>query len=250
MESPRAQLGMLAVSVQLDAFTKVKEAMDKMVAELKAQQAEEVKLKEFCTTEFNQNEKQTYEKTEEKEDLELEIEKLTALIERLTKEMEEAEKQIADTKLEIKKAGESREKENAEFQTTIADQRATQNILKKALAKLEGFYKKKALLQQKQTPPVHFQPMKKNAGSSPVMGLIEQIIEESVAVEEAAITSETTAQADYEKFVKDGNALIDELTAAITEKTAEKATAEADKVQAIADKDAAVAELESLAEYK
>merc|ERR1719378_1113135 len=117
--------------------------MDKMVEELKAQQLEEGKLKEFCTTEFNQNEQQTYIKTEEKEDLEMKIEELTALMERLTKEIEENKKQIADTELEIKKAGETREKENAEFQTVVADQRATQVILKKALAKLEGFYKKK-----------------------------------------------------------------------------------------------------------
>merc|ERR550537_1661128 len=194
MESPRAKLSTLAMSVQLDAFTKVKQAMDQMVAELKEEQAEEVKLKEFCTTEFNENEQQTYKKTEDKEDLERKQEQLTALKERLTKEIEEAKTTVADTQMEIKKAGETREKENAEFQTTIADQRATQSILKKALAKLEGFYKKKALLQQ--TPPVHFQPMKKNAGSSPVMGMIEQIIEESIATENEAMTAEQEAQAD------------------------------------------------------
>merc|ERR1719224_125191 len=166
--------------------------MDQMVAELKAEQAEEVKLKEYCTTELNQNE-------------------LTTLKERLTKEIEEAKTTIATTEIEIKKAGEAREKENAEFQTTIAEQRATQNILKKALAKLEGFYKKKALLQQAQTPPVHFQPMKKNAGASPVMGMIEQIIEESVAVETEAMASEKQAQKDYETFVKDSNDLIEKL---------------------------------------
>merc|ERR1719379_3199489 len=183
MDTPKAKLSVLAMSVQLDAFTKVKEAMDQMIAELKAEQAEEVKLKQYCTDEFNQNEQQTYTKTEEKEDLERKMEQLTTLKERLTKEIEEAKTTIANTQIEIKKAGEAREKENAEFQTTIAEQRATQNILKKALAKLEGFYKKKALLQQAQTPPVHFQPMKKNAGASPVMGMIEQIIEESIATE-------------------------------------------------------------------
>jgi len=36
--SPRAQLSTLAVSVQLDSFTKVKEMMDTLVAELKKQQ--------------------------------------------------------------------------------------------------------------------------------------------------------------------------------------------------------------------
>merc|ERR1719335_1366603 len=108
--------------------------------------AGEVKVKEWCVTEFNANEQMTYTKTEEKE---------------------EAKATIANTEIEIKKAGETREKENAEYQTVVADERATQTILKKALAKLESFYKKKALLQEKQTPPGGgFAPMKKNAGSS------------------------------------------------------------------------------------
>merc|ERR1719158_1510601 len=40
------QLATLAVSAQLDAFTKVKEAMDKMLAELKKQQKEEYEKKQ------------------------------------------------------------------------------------------------------------------------------------------------------------------------------------------------------------
>jgi hypothetical protein len=250
MESPRAKLSTLAMSVQLDAFTKVKEAMDQMVAELKAESAEEVKLKEFCVTEFNENEQTTYTKTEEKEDLERKMEQLTTLKERLTKEIEEAKTTIANTEIEIKKAGESREKENAEFQTTVADQRATQTILKKALAKLNSFYKKKALLQEAQTPPVHFQPMKKNAGSSPVIGMIEQIIEESVAVESESMTAEAEAQKDYETFVKDSNDLIDKLNNDVTEKTKAVATADEEHIQAESDHAATVTELESLASYK
>merc|ERR1719162_1176080 len=203
-----------------------------MVAELKEQQAEEVKLKEYCTTEFNQNEQTTYTKTEEKEDLERKMEQLTTLMERLTKEIDEAKATIANTEIEIKKAGETRENENAEFQTVVAEQRATQTILKKALAKLEGFYKKKALLQETQTPPVHFQPMKKNAGGSPVIGMIEQIIEESVAVESEAVAAEKEAQSGYETFVKDSNDLITTLTDSITEKTKSHATTDEEHIQA------------------
>jgi hypothetical protein len=251
MESPRARLSTLAMSVQLDAFTKVKEAMDKMVEELKVEQAEEVKLKQYCTTEFNQNEQQTYTKTEEKEDLERKMEQLTTLMERLTKEIGEAKTTIADTEMEIKKAGETREKENAEFQTTVSDQRATQSILKKALAKLEGFYKKKALLQEKQTPPGGgFAPMKKNAGASPVIGMIEQIIEESVAVEQEAMAAEVEAQKDYETMVKDSNDLIAKLTNDITEKTKGHSTADEEHIQAGNDHAATVTELEDLASYK
>jgi len=139
---PRMQLSTLAVSVGLDSFTKIKEAMDKMVADLKTEQSEEVKFKTYCGKELDLNEKTTYEKTEQKEDLEASIAKLTKLIKKLGEEIAAANGQIADTETAILKAGQVREGENAEFQTVVADQRATQEILTKALAKLQAFYKK------------------------------------------------------------------------------------------------------------
>jgi len=258
---PRAQLSTLAVTVQLDAFTKVKEALDKMVAELKAEQQEEVKFKAFCDKEFDENAKATYKKTEEKEDLEMKIEKLAAVMKKLAEEIEAAKQQIADTQVEIKKASESREEENGVFQTTVADQRATQEILKKALARLRAFYKKagagsqrpedaeaeEALVQQ--TPPVQFNKFKKNAGASPVMGLITQIIEDSKQVEDEAVAGETKAQADYQQFVKDSNALIAELADAVTAKTKAIAGAKVETADAEGDHESAVEELESLTAY-
>merc|ERR1719198_971931 len=165
---PRMQLSTLAVSVGLDSFTQIKEAMDKMMSELKKEQEEEVKFKEYCTKELNLNEKQTYEKTEQKEDLEALIDRLAKLIKKLTEEIAAHNAEIAETEVAIKKASQVREGENAEFQTTVADQRATQEILTKALDRLKAFYKKQkggALLQQqKQEPPVKFNSYKKNAG--------------------------------------------------------------------------------------
>merc|ERR1719359_2690796 len=107
--------------------------MDKMVADLKKEQEEEVKFKSYCNKELDANEKSTYEKTEQKEDLEALIAKLTKLIKKLGEEIAEAKQRIADTEVAIKKASQVREGENAEFQTTVADQRATQDILTKAL---------------------------------------------------------------------------------------------------------------------
>merc|ERR1719428_833239 len=161
---------------------------------------------------MNLNEKQTYEKTEEKEDLEAKIAKLTKLIKKLTEEIAAANIQIAETETAILKASQVREGENAEFQTVVADQRATQDILSKVMGKLTEFYKTAkggALLQrQSQEPPVKFNSYKKNAGASPVIGMIEQIIEDSKALESEAVAGETEAQAAYEKFVKDSNDLI------------------------------------------
>jgi predicted RNase H-like nuclease (RuvC/YqgF family) len=250
---PRTQLSSLAVMVQLDGFTKVKEIMDKMVVELKKEQEEEVKFKAYCTKEFDETEKATYAKTEEKEDLEATIEELKAKIKKLAEEIADAKAQIADTQTEIKKASQNREQENAEFQSTVADQRATQEILKKALVRLQDFYKKgaAALLQKnQQTPPVQFNKYKSNAGASPVMGMIEQIVGDSKQLEQEATAGEFQAQADYESFVKDSNNLISELSAAVTAKTKAIANAKLATADAKSDHSSAVDELESLAQVK
>merc|ERR1719245_2489623 len=192
--------------------------MDEMVAQLKKQQQEEVDFKAYCIQELDENEKAVFAKTQEKNDLEAQIESLEALSEKLAKEVKEAKDQIEATEVEIKKASETREAENAEFQTTVADQRATQTILKKALTRLEDFYKKgkgNKLVLAEQEPPVKFNSYKKNAGASPVMGLIEQIMEDSKKVESESTTAEYKAQADYEVFVKDSTALIKSLTEAV-----------------------------------
>jgi len=251
---PKAQLSTLAVSVQLDSFTKVKEMMDKMVAELKSQQTEEVEFKSWCNKEFDLTEKNMFNKNEEKKDLEAKIEQLALLMKQLAKEIDEANAQIADTELEIKKASQNREKANAEFQSIVADQRATQAILKKALTRLQDFYTKKKgakvpILAQ-QTPPVQFNDYKANSGSSPVMGMLEQIIGDSNALEAEATGSEYKAQADYETFVKDSNALIKELSNAVNAKTKAIADAKVDTAEANSDLQSAVGELGSLAEYE
>merc|ERR1719181_2142233 len=191
---------------------------------------------------------------EEKEDLEAKMDELSSLLKNVDEQIAELKKQTADTQLEMKKASETREKENAEFQTTIADQRATQDILKKALARLQDFYVKgkgkAALAQESQTPPVQFGKQKDNAGASPVMGLLEQIIEDSAALVKEATENEYKAQADYETMIKDSNDLVKELTAAVTEKTKAAAAAKTESGQAKSDHTSAVGELESLAAYE
>jgi len=247
---PRMRLSTLAVSVSLDSFTKIKEMMDKMTADLKKEQEEEVKFKTYCGKELNANEKATYEKTEEKEDLEALIEKLTKLVKKLSGEIADANAQIADTELAITKSSQVREGENSEFQTTVADQRATQDILTKALVRLQDFYKKAkggALLQRAaQEPPVKFNSFKTNAGASPVIGMIQQIIEDSKALEAEAVAGETEAQASYEKFVKDSNGVIKALSDSAASKTSSSAAAKEDMEQAKSDLDSANGELESL----
>jgi len=257
-----AKLATLAVSVELDSFTEVKAAMDKMIADLKDQQTEEVKSKAYCVKELDQNEKSIYTKEQEKADLETKLDMLETAIQSMKEEIDKAKAQITETDKQIKKAGENREKENAEFQSVVADQRATQTILHKALVRLQLFYKKNmkatggsaTLLQgtskNAQTPPVKFNKYTKHAGGATVMGLIEQIIEDSKKVEADALNGEQQAQAEYESFVKSSNGVISKLSDAITIKTKAISDAKVEFEEAKSAHVSAVGELESLTSYE
>jgi len=254
LNSPR--LSALAYRVRLDAFTRVKKAIDDMIAQLMKEKADEIKHKDFCVDEFNTNQLQTEKKEREKTDLIAKIEDLEMTIKALTEAIEKLKAEIAEMQLQMKRAGEDREKENKEFQTTVADQRETQRLLKAALNVLQDFYGKKAALLQgrKQEPvgpppPPGFEEYKKNAASGGVMDMIQQIISDAKAMEAEAIRSEEDAQKAYEDFVKETNASIEAKSKEIVNKSEEKAKAESDLVETKEAKEAVMLELEQLSNY-
>merc|ERR1719190_88107 len=140
VHSPR--LAALAYRIRLDAFTRVKKAIDDMVAQLLKEKEDEIKHKDFCVDEFNTNQLQTEKKEREKKDLIAKIEDLEMTIQALTEAIDALKAEIAEMQVQLKRAGEDREKENKEFQTTVADQRETQKLLTAALKILGEFYKK------------------------------------------------------------------------------------------------------------
>jgi chromosome segregation ATPase len=254
-QNPR--LATLAVRVRLDAFTRVKKAIDDMVAQLLKEKEDEIKHKDFCVEEFNSNELQTEKKERAKADLEAKIEDLEHTIKALTEAIDQLKAEIAEMQVQLKRAGEDREKQNKEFQMTVADQRATQKLLTAALNVLKGFYDKKAkaALMQKQEPagpppPPGFEAYNKNAAAPGVMGMIQQIINDAKAMEAETIRSEEDAQKAYEDFVKDTNASIEAKSKDIVNKSEAKAQAEIDLVEANKDHEAVMLELEQLANYK
>merc|ERR1719316_2680894 len=126
--------------MKLDAFTKVKKAIDDMVGDLTTEQAAEVKLKDYCTDEFATNRLQTESKDRKKTDLESTIADLAETIKGLTNAIDTLKAEIGMLQVNLKRAGEDREAQNKEFQATVADQRASQKLLQKALDVLKSFY--------------------------------------------------------------------------------------------------------------
>jgi len=253
-KSGNAELAALAVAAGLDAFVKVQKAIDDMVTALTQEKADEIKHRDFCTDELNQNEKSNMIQTDEKGDLEANMEDLKAQLDTLKEELSQLNAEIAEMNVQTKRASEDREAENHEFQQTVSDQRATQQILQKALDRLKAFYDKKSLLQQEPgaaapPPPPSFSEHKKNAGAGGVMTMIGNVIHDAKTMESEAIKAEQDSQAAYESFVKNTNDSIGANQKEIVNKTESKARAESALTQAEADHAATLTDLENLAKY-
>jgi len=248
------RISALAIHARLDAFTKVKKSIQDMIDTLAKEQEDEVKHKDFCVDEINTNEKETQKKEQEKGSLEATIDDLAETIAKLNKKIAELKATIADLQVQLKRAGEDREKENSEFQVTVADQRATQKLLAGALNILKGFYEKSALVQRGSSsqpagppPPPGFKKYEKSAQSGGVMAMIEQIIADAKAMEEEALKAEEDAQVAYESFVTETNASIDAATKESVTCAENVAKAEAQKVETEMSRDGVASELEALA---
>jgi len=249
LQNPR--LAALAVKVKLDAFEKVKKAIDDMVSALMKEKADEIKHKDFCVDEFNTNKLDTEKKEAEKKNLIATIDDLSLQIESLTKAIDGLKAEIEELQVQLKRAGEDREKQNKEFQVTIADQRETQKMLQAALDILAEFYGKAALLQEPAgpPPPAGFEEYKKNAASGGVMGMLKQIISDAASMEAEAQRAEEESQKAYEDFVKETNASVDAKNKDIANKSEEKAKAEEDLVEAKEAKENTLLDLEQLSNY-
>merc|ERR1719161_2587667 len=265
------QLMLVMTSVHLDAFTKVIAEIDKMTAELKQQQKDEVEQRDYCIAELNKNNLTMEAAYDTQANLMQKIADLESTIEQLTKDIEAKTQEIADMQTQMKRASEDREGENADFQQTAMDQRMTQMILTKALDRMKQVY---ALLQQRalahlraiaqheapgaphiQTSatdtdpgngPARFTKYEKNAGGGKVVAMIEGIINDSKALEADAIAAEQDAQTAYENFMKESNDSITKLSEAISNMTSNKAKAEEDLSMAKSDLDSTNKELEGL----
>merc|ERR1719160_1182704 len=245
MKSGDAQLSKLSSKVKLLDFSEIKKAIDEMMAELKAVQTADDEKYEFCTTEIKANEKETAAKTDLKADLEQKIDDLTSTITTLTDEIAALNALVAQTNVEMKAASQTREVENKDFQVTVADQKATQTILKKAKDRMKAFY---GFLQTKQTPPKQG-TYSKHGGGNLVVSLLQGVIAESEDVEKKALNAENEAQKSYEEYIADSNAANAAASESIMNKSGASAQAEKDKIQAQESRDATIQDLLLLGEH-
>merc|ERR1719240_1910838 len=100
-------------------------------------------------------------------DLQAQLGDLTAQIDTFTDEIAELKASITEMQIQMQRSSENRQAENRQSQTTVADQRATQVILLKALDRLNVFYDQQSLLQTKGKKPSLLQAHAKQPGPPP-----------------------------------------------------------------------------------
>jgi len=215
--------------------------MDDMLVQLKKQQEDEFKHRDWCNKEIDTNEDAMADKKRHKEDVEMTIQDLSNFIEKTTNEIDTLKKTISELQTEMKRAGEDRAEQNKAFQQTVADQRATKQILNKALARLEKFYNPEkgkpvqapvALLQNKPgqasgAPPPQ-KTYERSGGATGVLSLLQEIIADADRMEAEAVADEQESQTAYAEFVSNTNVSVHGHQKAIATKSSEKAQAKLD----------------------
>jgi hypothetical protein len=244
----------VAEAAKLDAFKEVIGMVDEMVVALKKEQEDEYKHQEFCAKELQENAISQKATEDTISDLTATIATLEADIDTLAKEIEELEAQVVEMKVQVKKASEDRAAENKVYQQTVADQRLTQALLKKALAKLEEVY---ASPDKNETAPATFvqlgQPAtatyERSSSGGGVLDLLQGIITEAAMLETEATASEQDAQSAYVSFVTDTGKALEAAERSIAKKGEEKAEKESARLSAISSKKGSEKELMALKKY-
>jgi len=238
------KLAHLATAMRLDAFAKVKKAIDDMVRALQKEKQDEIKHRDWCIDSLHQNQQLSESTRRDIADHTVTIDGLESDIKTLAGEIKTLEAEIAEINVQVKRAGENRAKGNADFQVMIRDQRETQRLLQNAIGVLKRVYEKKAasqpssaaaLLQssnhsQGPPPPAGFKRYEQSGGANGVIAMLSQIAADAKAVEAEAIHDEESAQQAYESFVKESNRSVHEKEKGMTNKNMSRSVKEQDKI--------------------
>jgi len=249
------KIASLAVTVRLDAFTKVKKAIDDMMAQLKKEKEDEIKHKDWCNENFHQNQNSREHTQRNINEHTAAIDGLEAEIKVLDGELQVLKDEVSTLNTEQQRASETRKVQNAEFIHVISEQRATQVVLTKAINVLKDVFHRKekarfAELQKDEPvgppPPEGFKTYGKNKDGNPVIIMIRQIIDEAKHMEDETTHDERDAQEAYERFTKETMRSIDEKNKSIINKTETHAQKNMSKEENQTSLDKENSEMESL----
>lgn len=248
------KLATLASSVRLDAFTRVKKAIDDMVVQIANEMDADVQHKDYCVKELNSNERATAKELHSKDKHQSAVDQLKTAIKDYESALETLKSEINQLQSQRERAKEDRDQAKAEFESTMLEQKQAQALLQEALTALKKAYSQPEFLMQRavhahiagQTPPEGFQSYEKSGAAPGVLGMIQQIIEDTKSMIAEAMHDEDQGQLAYISFVDKTTKAVEAKQASILHKQGEKAEAEKTLLEAESDLEGTTEELETL----
>merc|ERR1719198_1214581 len=183
-----------------------------MIIKLTEEATEEAEHKGFCDTELTTNKQTRDFKTEQSNELNAEIEKLTADIAQYTMNVADLAAAIEEIDKAVAEATETRAAEKAKNQATIADAQAGQAAVSKATTILKEFYDKAAtataLVQAQnsgsQSPmPETFDEAYTGQSSGGVLSMLEVCQSDFARLEADTTSDEDASEKSYSAFMSD-----------------------------------------------
>merc|ERR1719443_1995286 len=214
-------------------FDAVIAEIDKMMDTLKAEEKDDIDQRDWCKEETFKNEQEASRYEYKIERTDAKIMKLTSKLEELEGTLQATIASILSTKTDIKNMEDTRNEENAAFQSAKSDDEGAAKLLGAAIESMSAFYKNNKIgmgeiqgaaqgfIQQPtfevsadQAPDASFTSSGKSAGESKgivsIMTMIKEDLEDEIS---NGIKNEEETQAKYEETLGNANKLLDELKA-------------------------------------
>jgi hypothetical protein len=203
------RLSLLAVKVENSAFDKVIGMIKDLITKLQEEAAAEGEHKAWCDGELKENKLTRDAKTEEVDTLSSTVDKLKATLKRLADSIAANSAAMAELDAAMLEATETRQKEKAKNEETIADAKEALEAVAQAMKILKEFYAKAAGGEEFLQGPAEDAPPSfeneayggQQGASKGVIGMMEVIHSDFARLEADTSADEATAAKEFETFM-------------------------------------------------
>jgi len=261
---PRLDFLTLCMQGKKVGFEKVIKMIDNMTAELKKEQLDDDKKKDYCTKQFDLSDDKKKALEQKNADLETSISEANDGIATTTSEIKALKDAVKKLDKSVAEASEQRKEEHEDFTQLMASDSAAKEILKFAINRLNKFYNPKLYVapakpafvathsaERPAPAPETFSGdyEKKGEQSNGVIAMVNLLVKDLDKEMTEAETSEEINQKDYEQLMTDSADKKADDMKSLTEKTGAKAAMQGELEQSKEDKASTGKELMATHQY-
>jgi hypothetical protein len=240
-------LSLAASRVAEDPFAKVKKMIADMIVKLMEEANAEADKKAFCDAELATNKQTRETKQAEVDELTARVEKLTSESEQLVTELTELNDAVVELKGRQAEATTLRQEEKKTNAQTVADAKASQVAVERAVQVLKDFYAKESSSFVQEVAKAPYTGMKTESGN--VLAFLEVILSDFARLETETASAEDSAAEEYQTFMDESTENLAVKATEISHKEASKREADSTAAKLSKELDLTQEELDAALTY-